>query len=96
VRGADFLDTAAHPQARFQAEILPRGEAWVARGTLTLRGVTVPVELPFTLTLTGERAQMQGRTTLDRRDFGIAARYPDEATVGFAVTVAVDLTARRG
>ncbi|MBD3765989.1 MAG: YceI family protein [Rhodobacterales bacterium] len=96
VQGAGFLDTAAHPQARFQAEILPDGAAWVARGTLTLRGVTVPVDLPFTLTLTGDRAQMQGRTTLDRRDFAIGASYGDEATVGFAVTVAVDLIATRG
>ena len=42
------------------------------------------------------RATMAGEVTLDRRDFGIGAGYADEETVGFAVTVAVALTATRG
>lgn len=58
--------------------------------------MTIPVELPFTLDIQGDTARMTGNTTLDRRDFGMGATYPDESTVGFAVTVTVDLTARRG
>ena len=48
-----------------------------------------------TLTLDGDTATMTGTTTLDRRDFGIGQSYGDEASVGFPVTVTVDLVARR-
>jgi polyisoprenoid-binding protein YceI len=51
--------------------------------------------LPFTLDLSGNTARMTGTTTLDRRDFGIGAAYPDQVSVGFAVTVDVALTAQR-
>jgi hypothetical protein len=53
------------------------------------------VVLPFTLDIEGDLARMQGRLELDRRAFGIGAQYADEATVGFAVSVDVALTARR-
>jgi polyisoprenoid-binding protein YceI len=43
----------------------------VAEGTLDLKGATLPVTLPFTLTLDGGLAQMQGETVLDRRNFEI-------------------------
>jgi len=97
-RGADFFDTATHPAAVFDATILPGAEAkgYLAKGTLTLRGVTIPVEMPFTLDLQGDTAKMTGTTTLDRRDFGMGATYKDESSVGFGVTVSVNLTARRG
>ncbi len=94
-QGADFLDTATHATALFEAQILPDGEAYLAQGTLSLRGITLPVALPFTLTIDGDRAQMTGETRLDRRDFGIGAAYPDAATVGTEVTIRVTLTATR-
>lgn len=107
-RGAEFFDTAGHPVAVFAATIAPATIAPVtgphdaqgaathlATGMLTLRGVSVPVTLPFHLTVADDSADMQGRVTLDRRDFGMGASYPDEATVGFAVEVAIRLHAIR-
>ncbi len=95
-KGADFFDTATHPTATFTAAITRQeGADHLATGTLTLRGAEVPVTLPFTLTLDGETATMQGQVTLDRRAFGMGTSYPDEGTVGFAVTVDVALTASR-
>ncbi|MFC7705047.1 cytochrome b/b6 domain-containing protein [Plastorhodobacter daqingensis] len=93
--GADFFDAANHPTARFEAEILPEGEAYLARGTLTLRGVTLPMDLPFTLQIDGDRAVMEATATLDRLAFGIGASQPGEGTLGHGVTVDVALTARR-
>lgn len=93
--GPEFLNAAAHPKAVFTADIRPDGEAWVADGTLVLAGATVPVRLPFTLDIADNTARMTGSTTLDRRDFGIGATYPDQVSVGFAVTVDVALTAQR-
>jgi len=93
--GPDFLNAAAQPQARFIADIRREGDGWLAVGTLTLNGVSVPASLPFTLTLDGDTARMQGALTLDRRDFGIGTKYPDEKTVGFDVDIEVALRAVR-
>lgn len=93
--GAEFFDVASHPEAVFTAEILPADQGYLAKGTLTLRGVTVPVDLPFTLDLQGDSATMSASLTLDRRSFGMGQSYGDETSVGFAVDVAVDLVADR-
>jgi cytochrome b561/polyisoprenoid-binding protein YceI len=98
VLDAEFLDARGHPLAVFEAAIRPAAEAaeaHVAEGTLRLRGAVVPVVLPFTLTLAGDRAEMAGEVTLDRRDFGVGAGQTDDRTLGFAVTVTVALTAVR-
>jgi len=94
-KGPEFFDTATHPTATFDADILPADTGYEAKGTLTLRGATVPVTLPFTLTTADNTATMTGATTLDRRAFGMGASYSDEATVGFVVEVTTTLTARR-
>ena len=36
---------------------------------------------------------MTGQAVLDRRDFGLGAAYDDESTVGFTVTVDVNVLA---
>lgn len=95
-KGAEFFDTTAHPNARFIAEISPAAQGYEAKGTLNLRGVSVPVTLPFQLEIDGETARMSGQVTLDRRDFGMGESYKDEQTVGFSVEVSIALTAKRG
>ena len=92
---ADFFDTATHPQAVFEGPIQRAADGHEVAGTLTLRGVKVPVTLPFTLTVTGDTATASGGLGLDRRDFGMGASYTDESSVGFAVQVAFELTATR-
>lgn len=94
--GAGFLEAETHPTATFTADILRAGTAYVAKGTLSLVGQDVPVSLPFTLTLDGDTATMQGETTLNRQDFGIGmASYGDESSLGFPVAITVSLTALR-
>lgn len=95
VKGAEFFDVATHPTARFSADLIAGPSGTVATGRLQLRGAEQPVTLPFTLQITGDKAEMTGRLTLDRRDFGIGAGYSDEATVGFAVEIIITLTATR-
>ena len=46
---------------------------YVARGTLSLKGVKQPVEVPFTWTASGNGAAMEGELTLERGKFGIGA-----------------------
>ncbi|WP_456388931.1 cytochrome b/b6 domain-containing protein [Profundibacter sp.] len=91
--GADFFDAAAHPTAKFTAEITPNGDDYDASGSLTIKGVERPVTLPFTLEITEGSAVMKADVTLSRLDFGIGANMPDEASLKFPVRVSIELTA---
>lgn len=96
--GGDFFNVAEFPTARFQADILasPDGDnQYLAQGSLTLKGTTVPVTLPFQMELDQDRAMMQGAVTLSRLDFGIGTNMPDETNLGFAVEISVALEATR-
>jgi polyisoprenoid-binding protein YceI len=95
VKGPEFFDVTTYPTARFTADLIAGPKGFEAIGSLHLRGVEQPVTLPFTLRITGDSAEMTGRLTLDRRDFGIGAGYGDEETVGYAVEIMVTLTAAR-
>ena len=93
--GPGFFDAQTHPTASFEADILATEGGHLARGTLTIKGKTVPVEMPFTLSLQGDRAQAQGRLGIDRRDFGIGLDTMNEATLGFGVEISFQLAATR-
>ncbi|MEQ3625354.1 MAG: cytochrome b/b6 domain-containing protein [Celeribacter sp.] len=94
--GAEYFDAGAFPTASFTAPIRGDGAGgYLAEGTLQLKGAEMPVTLPFTLTLDGDRAVMTGQTTLDRRNFGIGDSQTNPDQLGFEVVVDVELTATR-
>ncbi len=93
--GADFFDAATFPTALFAADIVAADGAYVADGTLTIKDVTAPLRLPFTLVLDGDTAQMEGSVVIDRRTFAIGQNLSDETNLGFAVTVNIALSATR-
>ena len=69
LRGADFFDAAKFPTAVFK---LTEFKAGRARGTLTLKGITRPVEFPVTVAdAPGGGLLLRGTATLDRTQFGI-------------------------
>ncbi|MDO8323774.1 MAG: YceI family protein [Phenylobacterium sp.] len=96
--GADFFNVAEHPRAVFTAD---RFEAtgpnrYIAHGRLSLRGVSRPVRLPFTLKIDGDKARMSGVTTLDRTAFGVGqGEWQATDQIPAQVTVSVQLTATR-
>jgi cytochrome b561/polyisoprenoid-binding protein YceI len=94
--GSDFFNAESFPTAAFTAPITKTADGYVADGTLALRDATATVTLPFTLTLDGETATMQGSTTLNRQTYNIGASMSDETNLAFDVTVDINLTARRG
>jgi polyisoprenoid-binding protein YceI len=84
LKTADWFDVEKFPTAVFSSrEIAKQGDGYVMRGTLTLHGVTKDVEIPFAFNgrlkdMGGDdRIGFEGRTTLNRKDFGIVgpARY---------------------
>ncbi|WP_291737939.1 YceI family protein, partial [Leisingera sp. F5] len=93
--GADYFDGANFPTALFKADIEKLAVGYQAAGTLTIKGQTVPVTLPFSLDLQGDTAKMAGTLTLDRLDFGVGKSLPDESSLGIAVDVQVELEAKR-
>lgn len=91
--GSAYLSAEAHPTATFEADLLAEEDGHVARGTLTIKGETMPVEMPFTLTVEEETANASGGLTIDRRDFGIGE--DGEGSLAGSVDVAFELTAIR-
>jgi len=93
--GADFFDSANFPTGTFAADISEVYGILTATGTLTVKGATVPITLPFTLGIDGQTARMSGSTSINRLDFGVGASMPDETNLKFGVDIAVELTAER-
>ncbi|THD82006.1 MAG: cytochrome B [Phenylobacterium sp.] len=94
----DWFDAGAHPKAVFTATRFEKAGAdrYVAHGTLALRGVTKPVDLPFKLTITGDQAQVSGQASLDRTVFGVGqGEFAATDQVPAKVAVSVALKARR-
>lgn len=93
--GADYFDAATFPTAKVAGDILATETGLVLDGTLTIRDQSIPITLPFDLTIDGDTARASGTLTLDRRDFGIGASMTDEGQLGYSVQVRFDLTAQR-
>ena len=66
--GRDWFFVKKFPDAVFQStEFSKTGEdSYEAAGTLSIKGVSQPLTLPFTLTITDGIADMNGQVTLDR------------------------------
>lgn len=91
-----WFNSAAQPNATFRTtEIRARDGGYEARGRLTIRGVTRDARLPFTLAIQGDRAVMDGRVTIDRRDFGIGEDAEGDDMIGRDVTINVHVEAVR-
>lgn len=92
-----WLATAMFPKATFTTTSIRStgANAYVADGTLTIRGIAQPASLPFTLTIAGNDAHMTGSMKLDRGAFQIGAGAWQDHSVDPSVTVNVDLTAHK-
>lgn len=91
--GADFLDSETYETSTFNADITPSENGYLAIGTLSLKDVQMPIELPFTLSFENDRAFMSGSTTVNRLDFNVGQSMPDESNLAFAVDILIELSA---
>lgn len=79
LRTADFFEVAKYPEMTFKSNRVERKgkDRYVLHGDLTLKGVTKPVALPFTITGAikdtrgNTRFGINAQTKINRRDFGI-------------------------
>ena len=100
IKGPDWFKTDEFPTARFESEKFAKtGEnAFTADATLTIRGVAVPVQFPFTLTHQAvgfgqDRAIVTGSVTLDRSKFQLGqGDWADPSVIANEVQVDVKVT----
>jgi polyisoprenoid-binding protein YceI len=82
----DFFDAARFPEITFSAAGLERsGNTLTAKGELTLKGVTQPVELTGTISdpsvdpFGNERIGLSLEATIDRTAFGVSWNAPNQS-----------------
>lgn len=93
---SDFFDTSRFATAKYRAtSFKPLGSGrYRADGTLTLRGVSRPVPLDFTLTITGNTARARGTATIDRTRFGVGqGDFASTAEIAGPVAISFDFKA---
>jgi cytochrome b561/polyisoprenoid-binding protein YceI len=96
LQAAEWFDTAKFPTATLTGKSVRRvGEgSFELTGDLTMKGVSRPVTLPFTLTADGSTAKVVGALTLDRTTYGIG-QGAAAAAVRPEVGVRLELSASR-
>ncbi len=68
----DFFSTATHPTATFQAAtFVPTDNGFVAKGNLTIKGITKPQTVEVTLETIDNAVAMRGMMKVDRTAFDI-------------------------
>jgi polyisoprenoid-binding protein YceI len=95
---AEWLNAKAFPKATFTATSFKAlgGGKYQAIGNLTIRGVTKPLTLPFTLVITGDTAKMTSSVGINRLAFGVGqGEWKTTEVVPGTATVNISLTAKR-
>lgn len=95
---AEWFDVANHPTATFRTNSIRArgGNAYEARGTLTIKGRALDARLPFTLAITADHAVMDGTLSIDRGDANLGmASDPDAEYVSRQISVRVHVEAQR-
>lgn len=96
----EFFDTATYPEIKFQSTSVRKAGAdkYIAVGNLTIRDVTKPVEIPFTLSagkgMKGEpRLGAEGSLVINRYDYHV--NY-DPTGMGVGKDIKLDLSVEAG
>jgi polyisoprenoid-binding protein YceI len=104
LRANDFFDAATYPQIRFVSTSAERvgDDDYRLTGDLTIKGVTKPVTVDFEYTglvvdpWGNERIGFEGRTVINRRDWGVnfnAALEAGGVLVSDKITLEFDVSA---
>ncbi len=94
----EWLNPEKFPTATFTSTQITSagGNNYVAKGTLALKGKTLPVSLSFTLAIAGNNAAMAGTTTVDRLAYEIGTQSDATGTfVGKDIAIAITLSATK-
>lgn len=92
-----WFNVAGFPRATYEAKRFEAAGAgkYIAHGTLTIKGNSQPLDLPFQLDVTGNKAHASGELTLDRTKFAVGTGQwggPDIAGTDVQVHINIDAT----
>lgn len=96
LKSDQFFNVASFPKATYEASKFTKTDAthFVAHGKLTLHGVTKALDLPFSLTIKKDVADMSGTADLDRLAFSVGSGdYAKTDAIPGVVKVAITLKA---
>jgi len=94
--GADWFHVKQFPEAIFKSEAITKSEdgQYVMAGLLTIRGVSQPVSLPFSLEIKENQAIAKGELTFLRTDFGVGqGNWATDEWVGLEIGVMINIYA---
>ena len=90
LHGSELLDVANFPTMTFEStKVEKTADGYLLIGNLTIKGVTKPVQIPFTINgpindpWGMSRMAAEGSTTINRRDFNVT--YNNKAKDGTAI-----------
>lgn len=90
IREKDWFDAVQFPEARFVSTHITRADAnsFVAEGTLTIKGISKPVSLPFTMLTNNNETTAHTSLSLMRGDFALGTgEYASDAWIKPVVQV---------
>lgn len=84
-----FLNTSKYPLLGFTSnKISKTSTGYTAFGNLTLKGITKPIEIPFTFSSSGNSGRFQGQFSIERMDYHIGSQG---GTVGSTIHINLDV-----
>jgi polyisoprenoid-binding protein YceI len=98
VTGAEWFDTKDFPQARFvSTSVTPAGgNRYNVAGTLTIKGKTVPVTVPMTVTPAGAKQVFDGEVDIKRSTFNVGTgEWKDTSVVADEVQIKFHIVAAK-
>jgi polyisoprenoid-binding protein YceI len=99
IQDKDWFSVSRHPKASFTSTTFESAgpDRYLATGTLTVKGISREVTVPFRWSSSGDRGRMEGTVTLDRRDFGVGeGEWATGDVIGVSVEVRFDVALTRG
>ncbi|NCF63786.1 MAG: hypothetical protein GWP58_13125 [Gammaproteobacteria bacterium] len=88
LRDQDWFDTGSYPEAEFKSNHIVRTgqDAFIAHGTLRLKGQEQDLDVPFQWRLKSQQAVMNGYLELSRLDWGVGSgEWADTRTISDSV-----------
>lgn len=99
IRKPDWLSVVKFPAATFSATQFRHlnGDTYHAEGVLEIKGIKSPVTLPFSLSISGPDAQMQGQIAVSRLAFSVGeGQWRSTDFIKEEIVIHVTVSARRG
>ena len=96
--GKDFFDAENHPYVCYETESFKHigGNDFLASGTLKIKGIELPLDMPFTLNFDGYTAHAYSKFSIQRLPYNIGTdSWADTSFIADEVQILVDLTADR-